>query len=251
MRKITQWIADLSIGWKFRIVTFGFLLPVIILSYLLISEQNIAIHFSQSEMQGSHILQPVQELFTRLVQFSATPQNTPVLYKKRTQIDSIFASIALANHGYYHSRARLQKLRNLWINNKELHLPQIIAELPELMRLIGNESKLILDPDIKSYYLMDLTVLKIPEHLLTLHRFSSLYSEYKSSAAVLPLLELLRSQNEKIKESSARVLQYINNETIVKEFAAQSNNFLIRAEHFINLNREESNIQYSAYLDLI
>ena len=46
---------------------------------------------------------------------------------------------------------------------------QLLAQGRALLTTVGNQSNLILDPDLDSYYVMSLTVLRFPELLQVLH----------------------------------------------------------------------------------
>ena len=46
---------------------------------------------------------------------------------------------------------------------------QLLREGRELLTTVGNQSNLILDPDLDSYYVMSLVVLRFPELLQAVH----------------------------------------------------------------------------------
>jgi hypothetical protein len=66
---------------------------------------------------------------------------------------------------------REQIIKGAPTDSDRLH-GEFIASIRDLMKHVGDQSKLILDPDLDTYYLMDAVVLKLPEResLLSEHR---------------------------------------------------------------------------------
>jgi methyl-accepting chemotaxis protein len=67
--------------------------------------------------------------------------------------------------------------------------PRDTAAMRALINQVGNISNLILDPDLDSYYVMDLVLLKLPELLDSVHRTAA-YAESKVGAEKLEMKDM-------------------------------------------------------------
>ena len=61
-------------------------------------------------------------------------------------------------------------------------LSPLFAQGRALVTAVGNQSNLILDPDLDSYYVMSLTVLRYPELLQVMHETVEFLKTYRSEA---------------------------------------------------------------------
>lgn len=186
-------IRNIKISWKFRLVAFGFLLPVIILLYMLVSEKNIAIDFATKELTGTVYLWDIRDLLKNLAEFrqnNALRLNTGIPDSQaRLMVKGIDSSLKiLENDGVYFSKtlnlaSHISGIKTEWENLKSKSLtsfPQSSQEYDSLVKKInlmisyvGDASNLILDPDLSSYYMMDAALIKIPTEFELLTQLES------------------------------------------------------------------------------
>lgn len=137
--------------WQRLLFLSAFLtLPYPFIIYFLVSEQNIRIEFAEKELSGVHLLRSVMHLW-------------------KDQKTDWSARITAFDHDYKNSELK-EGLADTWGSSKE-EFPENgaselsekqIARLLELNNRIGDISNLILDPDLDTYYLMDIVLIRIP-----------------------------------------------------------------------------------------
>lgn len=173
---------NLKIGSKLILLGLIFSIPVAVLLYLLIKEQNIAIDFGQKERIGVEYIKPIRHLIHDIqkhqVAFLAGSAETSALenqieqdIRSAQEVDSRYGKDLKTTHG-------LSGLVEKWSTTKSLILRSSSNAKPEninsayddivgksILPLIiqaGDTSNLILDPDLDSYYAMDNVVLNLP-----------------------------------------------------------------------------------------
>jgi HAMP domain-containing protein len=173
---------NLNIGSKLILLGLIFSIPVAVLLFLLIKEQNIAIDFGQKERIGVEYIKPIRHLIQDIqkhqVAFLAGSAETSALenqieqdIRSAQEVDSRYGKDLKTTHG-------LSGLVEKWSTTKSLILRSSSNAKPEninsayddiigksILPLIiqaGDTSNLILDPDLDSYYAMDNVVLNLP-----------------------------------------------------------------------------------------
>jgi PAS domain S-box-containing protein len=175
----------ISIGNKIRLVSLAFILPVIALLTLLIMEKNKAINFAEAEITGVEYIKPIRQLISdvaihrgmtnTLLNGNETFRNKlPVvsenISKDIQRIDRIDVRLGAALKTEKPWRAVKSGWSQLGENALQLSADQSFTSHSELIKSIislithvGDTSNLILDPDLDSYYLMDIMVLRLPQ----------------------------------------------------------------------------------------
>ncbi len=173
---------NLKIGSKLVLLGLVFSVPVAMLLFLLIKEQNIAIDFGQNERRGVEYINPIRHLLHDIqkhqVAFLNGAAEAAALEKQidedirsAQEVDGRYGKDLKTNHG-------LAGLVEKWSTTKSLILRSSSNAKPEninsayddivgksILPLIiqaGDTSQLILDPDLDSYYAMDSVVLNLP-----------------------------------------------------------------------------------------
>lgn len=173
---------NLKIGRKLILLGIVFSVPVAMLLFLLIKEQNIAIDFGQNERRGVEYIKPIRHLLHDIqkhqVAFLNGAAEASALEK---QIEEDIQSAREVDGRYGKDLKTTQGLAGLtekWSTTKSLILRSSSNAKPEninsayddivgksILPLIvqaGDTSQLILDPDLDSYYAMDNVVLNLP-----------------------------------------------------------------------------------------
>ena len=185
---LTAALGNLKIGQKLALMTGALTLPVLILLFLLFSTQNKDITFASQELKGTAYLEPLKNVLQNMQKhrgassgllggnqsFAATRQKIVTDVENGfNQLDAVDTRFG----GEFQTATLLQGLKADWkvlrgqveggqINAKQstdAHTKLIAEKLLPLYTQIANQSNLILDPDLDSFYAMDLTVLKLPK----------------------------------------------------------------------------------------
>ncbi len=170
---------------KFALISFLFILPLGFTMYLLISEINSRVFFSTREKQGNVYLRPLRKLMEQIPAckqaaheyLTGAPTAHPNLVELQRRVDEVFAELRQTDGQLgtiMKSARRLDALQRNWqflkdratksdsAESADLH-DKLLAEIRAFISWIGDVSNLILDPDLDTYYLMDSTLLKLPE----------------------------------------------------------------------------------------
>ncbi len=187
-----------SIGKMTALVCATFMLPIAILCFFVISNINEFIYFARSEMYGNAYQRPLEDLLQNVQDYQIASQWAAQERSARLQtagakveqaIDALqqvdarlgadlqFTDAGLGKRGRVN--CRVDDLRDQWQNlisaerdaAAEGKLPPdvrdqfttLVATIRTMITHAGDTSNLILDPDLDSYYLMDVTLLALPQ----------------------------------------------------------------------------------------
>ena len=173
---------NLKVGSKLILLGIMFSIPVAVLLFLLIKEQDIAIDFGENERRGVEYIKPVRHLLHDIqkhqvaflngaAEASALEKQIEDDLRSAQEVDGRYGKDLKTTHG-------LSGLAEKWSSTKSLILRSSSNAKPEninsayddivgksILPLIiqaGDTSQLILDPDLDSYYAMDNVVLNLP-----------------------------------------------------------------------------------------
>lgn len=167
---------------KFALISLIFILPIGLLMYLYLSEVQSRIDFAKKEMLGTRYLRSLNQLSEDLTtlqladqSLAQRPTNSQIA-QQQTQVDNSLKALAkidqeLANE--LRTTNKLKQLQQSWqilqnnratwsIDSQATQYGLVLQALSELRSWVGDQSNLILDPDLDTYYLMDATLLKLP-----------------------------------------------------------------------------------------
>ena len=191
-----RWFNRLKVSQKLMLICIFFVIPDSLMLYFFITTINANIQFAQMEQKGNEYQRPLEELLELIPQHgmlapaavAGEPQFREQLAKKQSQIDAAFRALeavdarlgvelqftdeGLAKHKREHYRVRTVKAE--WQELKT-HLAQLqpkacaeqhlhlIADVRMMITHAGDMSNLILDPELDSYYLVDVTLMTLPQ----------------------------------------------------------------------------------------
>jgi len=175
MHRVSGWLGRLSVGRKLMLIYLLDLTAVIYVSSILIHEKNQAIDFTRKEIVGTSYATVVRDgLLGRFLQ-----PGQPGLSVADTlaRLDTVRAEHDDALHTQEAGQRFKDSLERLGTDAAAQADPQALTRLRsqllrdgrELLTTVGNQSNLILDPDLDSYYEMSLSVLRFPELLQAVH----------------------------------------------------------------------------------
>ncbi|NDY57757.1 hypothetical protein G3N56_13555 [Desulfovibrio sulfodismutans] len=174
-----QFAKNVKLSWKLAAIGVAFVLPLAVLLLLAIQNINGQIAFSRLETQGNDFQRPLEKLLEHLPRATSDPVAA-------SRVDQAFAELADAakRHGddlqFTAEGLGIRKRSHLdpaavaarWTQARAsqgdpaVFKDKTAALVDDVMGMIthaGDTSNLILDPDLDSYYMMDLTLLALPQ----------------------------------------------------------------------------------------
>jgi len=191
-----RWFQNLKVAQKLMLISVFFVLPDSVMLYLFITAINDNIEFAQMERKGNQYQRPLEKLLELIPQHRQLAQRVldgdPAaggdIARKAAEIDAAFreleevdarigADLQFTDEGLakrHREHYRVQTVNAEWEELKaglarldptasaEKHL-HLVADVRTMITHAGDTSNLILDPDLDSYYLMDATLLALPQ----------------------------------------------------------------------------------------
>ena len=175
-----------KIGRRLLTIVLVFALPFTGLAIWLLAQGiNDTIVFAQQEIRGDAVQRPLESLLlaSGRILFSSKKNSAPDSVKPGAAVDAAFQQVetALSEHGAalqftdqglasrHRENLALPAIRQRWqaATAKDAASPAAVAALMTDVRGLiahgGDTSNLILDPDLDSYYVMDVTLCVMPE----------------------------------------------------------------------------------------
>lgn len=211
MFKPATWLMNrLTYSQKFGLISILFVIPLVYVIVTLNRFQQNQIAFTAREQEGvvyvtalRTILQDVVEQEFLIEQYLQGDANSEAVIKaKNDQLQANFAALRKVDDRY---RQRF--------DNAAAHR-HFIGVIRLMIQYVGDKSNLILDPDLDTYYLMDTTMLKIPEIQENLSTIGSISTRI--------LNRQVNPQNDLTQLNLAKNLLLTNNEKLRYAFATIS-----------------------------
>jgi diguanylate cyclase (GGDEF)-like protein/PAS domain S-box-containing protein len=170
---LARWLARLSVGRKLMLIYLLDLSAVIFVSSALISEKYIAIDFARKELRGNAYLEATRDALVDVAAAGAglapgrgtfAAHAEAVRRAEGTHGEGMQSGIEAAAFA-----TRLSAIDAAPPEAAPAAIAGALAAGRALVTRIGNQSNLILDPDLDSYYTMSLVVLRYPELLEAMH----------------------------------------------------------------------------------
>jgi len=170
---------------KFALISILFAIPLALLIILYLFEANTRIAFAQKEIDGNAYLRPMRQLLDHTLQEELLAHDVvngdqsmrAQLLEAQARIDADFQALADVDRQLGQRLGTTEQLAALtthWQDLKartatmpartseDLHA-KLIEHIRSLISLVGDNSNLILDPDLDTYPIMDAVLLKLPE----------------------------------------------------------------------------------------
>ncbi|WCL49927.1 methyl-accepting chemotaxis protein [Leptospira sp. GIMC2001] len=160
-----SFIRNLTISKRLYISLFVILIPIVFLLFLIIRNQYKTIVFSSQELHGLRINKSVWDLMINIQEGYLNKSSIAGLEEgvRAIKQDLIDSNIQLDNSEMIDLLETAQEISQLKQadSNPELldHMQKLLIDLHSDLT---DKSNLILDPDLDSYYLMDIGMLKLP-----------------------------------------------------------------------------------------
>ena len=169
---LARLIGRLTVGRKLALIYFLDLTTVIFISGILINEKYIAINFSRKEQVGLAYIAQVRDGLLAVVErdrglsASLQPMAQRIIDAER-RFGAEMDTKVLSQRFVDELTAPLQPNSTM----------RVVASGRELLMRIGNQSNLILDPDLDSYYTMSVVLLRFPELLDVIDQMRALAND--------------------------------------------------------------------------
>ena len=172
-------LKNIKLSFKLTSIGLAFVLPLGVLLYIAIANINAQIAFSMLETEGNTMQRPLEKLLENL-------PNAAVDSEAVNKVNLAFAELAKAENMYgndlqftpqgLNSRkrghlapsavaARWESLKKQQGNPEAFvqGINELLDDVSGMITHCGDTSNLILDPDLDSYYTMDMTLLALPQ----------------------------------------------------------------------------------------
>jgi signal transduction histidine kinase/DNA-binding response OmpR family regulator len=177
-------IARLRYPQKFLLISLLFLLPLVVTMGFMIAEQNVRINIAQQQIVGTRYLRVLSEVYLGTLQHRHEAMRAltlgitvEALTPARARVDAGLAALRPLQAAHSAELQTAELFERIEVGWAELRVerPQgsaldgyeryqaLINDQRALIALVGDQSRLILDPDLDSYYIMDAVLLRLPE----------------------------------------------------------------------------------------
>ncbi len=184
-----SFLRDLKIGQKLALVVLVMALPVACLVWLFIDARNVQIEATQREIQGIEYLKPVRTLVELLPKHRAAANaflsgevSAQVeMLQLQPEIEAVIPRVDLVDRAYgaeFGTSADWDRFKQDWrelqsgvdsltlIESFQRH-SHLITGLTTLIRTIGDQAGLVLDPELDTHFLMDTVLSRLPQAIDT------------------------------------------------------------------------------------
>lgn len=182
----------LRVSSRLALIVVSFALPLATLLVLLVSGIRADMDFTRAELEGNAVERPLVDTLAALIRHeqAALAGDAAATERAAERVDTSLAAFAaavdaqgarlaldregLAKRGRDHVLPQTLKAewRALRVNQggagqtgAAVDHAHLMADLRTLIQHVGDLSNLVLDPDLDSYYLMDVTLLAVPQTL--------------------------------------------------------------------------------------
>ncbi|MEK8047461.1 EAL domain-containing protein [Ideonella margarita] len=180
-------ISRLSVGRKLMLIYLLDLTAVIFVSSILISEKFIAIDFARKEVQGNAYVTGLRDGLIDAARFGAG--HGPAQASLSGASTQVAASEQALGHGMGSAELaaalQLRLLQASTARRADPAVDQVLVAGRDLLTRVANQSNLILDPDLDSYYTMSLLALRFPELLEQIHALGATEANTRTRYLIL------------------------------------------------------------------
>jgi diguanylate cyclase (GGDEF)-like protein/PAS domain S-box-containing protein len=156
-----RFLGRLSVGRKLLLIFLLDMSAVIYISGILVNEKYLAINFARKELAGNAYIAGLQNAMLASAAGSTPPETAAEVSQAEQQWGAGMSS-AEPSEAFVKALNALQARPD---PKDPQHAYAALAQGRALVTRVGNQSNLILDPDLDSYYTMSLIVLRMPELL--------------------------------------------------------------------------------------
>lgn len=157
----------LPLGLRLFLNVLIFSIPIVVLIHLMYQSESVNIEFGQKESLGTEMQKPYEALMQKVALIKLgqiqTPDFAENLKNLKDQHQLMGEQLQFTTDGLGSRKRDNASLQNLEKFLKEKNWDESINSIKTAIAHLGDTSNLILDPDLDSYYLMDITLLALPQ----------------------------------------------------------------------------------------
>ena len=184
IRPVSALIGRLKYSYKFSLIFVLFLVPILVLSMLLISEESNQISFLEQQRRGVEYVAATRQLMEYIPQHRGMTNaylNGDVSFHERILavrgvVDKHFSTLQGVDGSLgeaLKTEARVSELQAQWsaLKNNAFNMTAresftahtaLLSSVMGLISYVADTSNLILDPELDSFYLMDVVINQLP-----------------------------------------------------------------------------------------
>lgn len=185
VQSLESWFKGLTYPKKFTVITVIFLLPVIAFLPLIRNEVNRINRYGTEELFGTLYTRPLWKITNDLylhqvlsTKFVNGETEIAALEALQATIDADFADLEARQRQEILSspyQSEVAEFKTRWTTIKdsiptgdaaelETQHQELLNDFKSLIIRIGEDSNLVLDPDLDTYYMMDIVLFEMPEN---------------------------------------------------------------------------------------
>lgn len=168
---------------KLFLVALIMTLPIGLLLYQLVQEKNIAIRFAQEEVKGVAVIREARQLLAEAAKARFALLHGSAAEEERVTSARAAFIKAMADAGYV-SDVHIKPVQDAAKTADDYEA--MITALPDIIGMIADQSNLTLDPDVDSYYVMDMVTVKLPALMRLSSALHTTLSSINDDAALTP-----------------------------------------------------------------
>jgi diguanylate cyclase (GGDEF)-like protein/PAS domain S-box-containing protein len=162
LKFLTSRLGQLSVGRKLLVIYLLDLTAVIFISGILINEKFIAIDFGRKEMAGTAYISELRPSLLAVAGWRGASAASPAQLEAA---ERAYGHEMQSLDGSVRFRQAIEGLGQAPADERAALSRRALESGRALVTRVGNQSNLILDPDLDSYYTMSLVLLRFPELL--------------------------------------------------------------------------------------
>lgn len=156
----------IPLKWRLIINIFIFTLPIVVLTVLMYRSESVNVDFSLKEYEGNELQKSYEALWQELVHLQlGTAEKSPEdsLQKLEAQYHIREELLQFSDAELVKRKREIAGFQELSSLIKEKKWSEAISSVKTAITHLGDTSNLILDPDLDSYYMMDISLLALPQ----------------------------------------------------------------------------------------
>jgi methyl-accepting chemotaxis protein len=173
---MTRFLSNLRTGHKLLIAYGLFLLPILFLVYVVVTQALVNIQFAQKELQGVGYLAALRDVQDALGRGDAAFPNAALADRVAAAEQEFGAELGTDSA----AAAAVTALKAPTDPARE----SVRAPLLVLIGKVSDGSNLTLDPDLDSFYVMDASAFKIPNVVDQFHGLAAITTSYAGKASL-------------------------------------------------------------------
>lgn len=148
LRKLSRFVGNLSVPKKLLLIYLLDLSAIIFITNILINEKYIAINFARKEIQGIHYIAEIRET---LLDIAKNPTEQSLLVRHARHLERAETQSGEGMDSGELNQVFIAALQALSKDGSAANQTRALGAGRKLLAHIGDQSNLILDPDLDSY----------------------------------------------------------------------------------------------------